>query len=355
MTVFARSLIALTAAGASLALAGCAADMATEVRAHATTSSASASPSSAVGASPSAPSPASPSASESPSSSASASGSESESSDAPSESTTSTIEEPAKLANPLLSAYPSNGAQVGSAQPIVVHFSSPVTNRDAIEKQLKVTDSAGVKGAWRWLSSTRVDYRPAQPWPVGDTVTLEGSVDGVDTSDETVGSGSVSKSFTVVSDLRADINLDTFTMKVSEGGTVIRTLKMGSGKKDFESLTGKMVVLGKAESVHMTSCSVGFGCKETDPEYYDEDVPFATQITTSGMYLHGAPWDKQIGKVNSSHGCIHLSLEDAKWFYSKAIPGTLVNIVGQPNPVSVSNGEGDWNLSWAQWLAPEQS
>ena len=35
----------------------------------------------------------------------------------------------------------------------------------------------------------------------------------------------------------------------------------------------------------------------------------------------------------------------------KVLPGNLFVSKGTNNPVSVTNGEGDWNLTWQQWIS----
>lgn len=115
-----------------------------------------------------------------------------------------------------------------------------------------------------------------------------------------------------------------------------------------------MVVLEKDASLQMTSASVNF----TDAsDFYDLKVQSAVKITGSGTFLHAAPWNEgKFGRVNGSHGCIGMSLDDAAWFFNTVKIGDVVDVLPSANTKSnVTNnpnpGFDDWNLSWTQWLA----
>ncbi len=244
---------------------------------------------------------------------------------------------------------PSSGRHVGDAQPMAVIFSSPVSDKAAVQKQLKLTDTAHVTGAWRWLSDTRVDYRPKTYWPMGDHVTLKADLNGVQAGPHLWGAGTLTATFTVTSDLHAVADAATHKMTVSIGGKVVRTLDIGTGMPGFDTWNGSMVVLQKMPKVRMTSCSIGLSCKPGTANYYDLEVYHDVELTPSGTYVHAAPWDRQLGRANTSHGCIHLSNADATWFYSKVQEGDLVTVTHAGHEVHITNGEGDWNLSWAQW------
>jgi hypothetical protein len=103
----------------------------------------------------------------------------------------------------------------------------------------------------------------------------------------------------------------------------------------------------------MTSASVGF----TDAsDFYSMDIEDAVHLTTSGTYVHAAPWrHADFGVDNVSHGCIGMDAAPAQWFYNLSKPGDVVtvlkssqtkaNVTTNPEP-----GFDDWNLTWDQWL-----
>jgi lipoprotein-anchoring transpeptidase ErfK/SrfK len=106
-----------------------------------------------------------------------------------------------------------------------------------------------------------------------------------------------------------------------------------------------MIVMDKVPDIRMNSRTVGLG------DAYDLDVKWAVHLTTSGTYLHAAPWNAaRIGNTNASHGCIGLTTSDARWFYDRVRPGDPVITTGSTGrTVKVGNGLGDWNLSYPQW------
>lgn len=246
---------------------------------------------------------------------------------------------------------PGDGATVGVYQPIVVEFGAAVTDRAAAMTQFTVSATPATRGAWHWVSDRRVDYRPEKPWKLGTTVTVSGDIDGVPLGGGVFGANAASTTFTVTSDVHAVVDPSSLTMRVYSGSKLLRTMPVGLGKPGFQTWGGAMVVLGKARTTRMTSCSTGLACDTKDPNYYDQLVDWTVQLTYSGTYTHAAPWDGLIGRANTSHGCIHLTTADATWFYNLAQAGDLVTVDYPTNTVSVGNGEGDWNLSWAQWTA----
>jgi len=60
------------------------------------------------------------------------------------------------------------------------------------------------------------------------------------------------------------------------------------------------------------------------PGYYLPNVPYVMYFYR-GYSLHGTYWHSNFGRP-MSHGCINLSIADAKWLYEWAPVGTLVVI-----------------------------
>jgi lipoprotein-anchoring transpeptidase ErfK/SrfK len=85
---------------------------------------------------------------------------------------------------------------------------------------------------------------------------------------------------------------------------------------------------------------------------YNELVNWSVRMTTSGEYVHAAPWNGEIGAYSTSNGCTNLHVADAQWFYNFSNIGDIVqypNASGQVQPVY--DGYGDWNVNWNLWLA----
>ena len=74
------------------------------------------------------------------------------------------------------------------------------------------------------------------------------------------------------------------------------------------------------------------------------------RVTYSGEFLHAAPWSVgSQGYANVSHGCTGMSTANAAWLYDISKRGDVVEYTGTDRPMTLDNGYGDWNDSFAQW------
>jgi lipoprotein-anchoring transpeptidase ErfK/SrfK len=164
--------------------------------------------------------------------------------------------------------------------------------------------------------------------------------------------------FKVGDDVRADVSVTGHTMKVTRNGAPVGTLSINAGSAEYPTWNGTMAVIDKQEKVHMTSCSVGISCDKGSPDYYDLTLPWDVHLTQSGTYVHYSTGDPNpgSGSARGSHGCVHLSMSDAKWFYGQVKQGDPVTVTGSPRAkASPDNGYADFNLEWDQWLAGSAS
>ncbi len=263
-----------------------------------------------------------------------------------------TVETPSKSML-LDSIAPAKGATVGVAMPISVVFSHPVASkaRATVEKQMKVTTTPAVTGAWHWFGGTRADWRPEHFWKSGTKVTLDAELNGVNDGYGRYGVHGYVHHFTIGADIEAVADTHAHRMKVYRNGTLVRSLPADAGKPGFSTWGGTMAVIDKSRKVRMTSCSVGIACSKSSPNYYDLTLPWDVHLTYSGTYVHYSTGDTNPGEDNDSHGCIHLSLSDAKWFYDYMGQGDPVTVTGEPQKAAPDNGYADFNLSWAQWTS----
>ncbi|MCF3962229.1 L,D-transpeptidase [Streptomyces fuscigenes] len=262
---------------------------------------------------------------------------------------------PSKPAAPpmLLDTITPRGGTVGVAQPISVVFSDSVAQsaRADVEKHLKVTTSKSVTGAWHWFSDKRVDFRPENYWPSGTKVKIDADMTGVKNGNGRVGVHAYTHDFTIGDDVEAKVSVPGHTMTITKNGTTVRTLPIDAGSPQWPSWDGTMAVIDKAKEVHMTSCSVGISCTKGAKDYYDETLPWDVHLTNSGTYIHYSDGDPYPGHSYGSHGCVHLSMADAKWFFNYVKPGDPVTITGSPRGKAPGdNGYADYNVSWSDWL-----
>ena len=256
------------------------------------------------------------------------------------------------------SVTPDNGATVGIGQPIVVRFLSAITERAAVQKVMTVhaTTASGkaVAGSWSWLNSQQIDWRPDAFWEPGTSVSLSMKIAGVKAAAGRYGRRDYTEKFTIGASHITRVDATAHTVKVYRDGKLVDTWPTSTGRTGLETYSGTYVVLGKSPVVQMDSCSARVTCDKSDPDYYDEKEYFATRITASGTFLHAADWDHQLGEVNDSHGCIHLSGVNARSFYQHAVAGDVVVVThsgrGPQERIATQDpGLYDWNVSRAVW------
>lgn len=265
---------------------------------------------------------------------------------APSPSASATPTKKASTAGPAVairSIAPTNGETVGVAMPISVVFDQTVSEslRKRVEKHLVVTSSVPVTGAWHWFGTRRVDFRTQDYWTPGTKVSL----------DAHLGSTTYRRTFTIGDDVQTHVYVKKHKTVVTKNGAVLRSMPSNSGSPALPTWTGTMAVVNKSATVRMDSCSVKIACNPSDPDFYDLTLPWDVRITWSGTFLHYSTGDPNPGHGNGSHGCVHLSLANAKWFYHLSKPGDPVTVTGSPRPkADADNGYAGFNLTWQQWL-----
>ncbi|MHA6757491.1 L,D-transpeptidase [Streptacidiphilus sp. PAMC 29251] len=264
---------------------------------------------------------------------------------------------PTRPAGPPLqldSIAPAAGSTVGVAMPVSIVFTKPVASsaRAAVEQHLKVSASVPVVGAWHWFSSRRVDWRPQTFWSPGTKVTVVAGLTGVGDGNGRFGTRDYTHAFTVGADLETRIDVPTHSMKVYSNGVLKHSYPIDAGNPKFPTWDGTMAVTDKAPEVHMTSCSVHITCDPANPQFYDLTLPWDVHLTFSGTYVHYSTGDPVPGHGYGSHGCVHLSLANAKAYYNLVEQGDPVTITGSPRgKADGDNGYAAFNLTWSQWLA----
>jgi lipoprotein-anchoring transpeptidase ErfK/SrfK len=253
---------------------------------------------------------------------------------------------------------PLNNAVVGVGLPVSLAFDKPVVNKAAVEKALHITTTPSVQGSWGWITDPltgvqRVDWRPDAYWKPGTKITLTAELSGIDTGDHRYLRRDIHDTFSVGTARISYVDLRQHTMRVTENGVTVKNFKISGGRSDFPTWNGQMVVISKQSTVRMTSASVNIATSKDSADFYDKDVRYAVNITTSGTYTHAAPWnDALMGVENNSHGCIGMHTADAKWFFDRSVRGDLVITSGSTRAtVDKGNGYGEWNLTADQWHA----
>jgi lipoprotein-anchoring transpeptidase ErfK/SrfK len=246
---------------------------------------------------------------------------------------------------------PLDGETVGVGMPVIVHFDVPVQDKASIEKHLQVTNTSGQKGAWHWISDSEAHWRPVSYWKPGTDVTVEADINSVSAGNGVYGQMSRTSTFHVGDAVISRVNARSHLMKTFINGKLAKTTPITTGKPGFTTRSGVKVIIEKFRHKRMNSETVGIN--RDNPEAYDiDDVEYAMRVTYSGEFLHAAPWSVgSQGHANVSHGCTGMSTSDAAWIYNISKRGDVVEYTGTDRPMTLDNGYGDWNASFASWRA----
>jgi hypothetical protein len=115
-----------------------------------------------------------------------------------------------------------------------------------------------------------------------------------------------------------EIFLDQQLLLAFEWDVLVYTARVATGRKNFESPTGWFHTFHKRPTYHM------FGGADEFSIFDLPGVPWDSYITDTGVALHGTYWHNDFGTPHS-HGCINMSIEDAKWIYRWTQPSVPSN------------------------------
>lgn len=115
-----------------------------------------------------------------------------------------------------------------------------------------------------------------------------------------------------------EVNLQQQTLAVYENRQLQFATIISSGVENFWTQPGLFQIYQKKESETMS------GAFEADRSdfYYLQNVPW-TMYYDQARALHGAYWQTLLG-YQRSHGCVNLSIGDARWLYDWAREGDWV-------------------------------
>ena len=193
-------------------------------------------------------------------------------------------------------------------------------------------------------------YRPQEYWPAGTHVVLDVLIYGQDVGGGIYGQENRHIEFDVDDAMVATVDNSTLQVQAYRNGELVKTMPTAMGKPGNETPSGTYVVMDQHSEYTMDSST--YGVPSGGPDGYRTEVEFASRLSNSGIFLHGAPWSlADQGVRNVSHGCLNVSDEDAQWFYENFGRGDIVQVTGTGVPLESTDGFGDWNVSWADWLA----
>ena len=250
------------------------------------------------------------------------------------------------------SFVPTDGQTVGVGMPVVIRFDVPVANQASIERHLKVTSQPAQVGAFHWISSQEVHWRPKNYWRPGTDVTVKADIGGVPAGNGIYGQLDRTQKFHVGDAMVSKVDMNSHQMRVFRNGKMIRNIPITTGEQPkFTTRSGTKVISEKHRTKRMNSETIGIDPESADG--YDlDDVEYAMRVTNSGEFVHAAPWSVgDQGNANVSHGCTGMSTANAEWFYNNSNVGDVIQYVGTDRQMDLTNGFGDWNASFPDYQA----
>jgi lipoprotein-anchoring transpeptidase ErfK/SrfK len=239
---------------------------------------------------------------------------------------------------------PTDHAEVGVAMPIKVEFAAPVQDRAAAEKALTVKTSKDVEGAWGWLSSSQVDWRPKEYWPANIEVTVEAKLFGVHLGGGTYGKADVTTKFKIGRSQVVTVHTPDHVMNVTRDGSAWKSYPCANGLDSDvarNTPTGTFIVMEKKAAAVFNNATY---------HYSNVNKKWACRISNHGEFIHENQDNAAaIGKTNNSHGCVNLLDADAKEYFDSALIGDPVEITGSNLPGPKQSDVKDWLYDWKTW------
>jgi len=245
---------------------------------------------------------------------------------------------------------PADGETVGVGMPIRLRFNVDVPSDKQAEllSHVEVTSTPTVAGAWHWFTSRDVHWRPQEYWPSGTKVTVTAKLKGVDVGANYWGLANWTSSFSIGEKHVSIIDTAAHQMQVYQSDQLVQQWPISAGKQGRETLGGTLVVIYKNADVLMDSTSIGI--PRNAPDGYYQHVFSNTAISVNGFFVHAAPWSEgSQGVANVSHGCVNLSPERAQTFFGFSQMGDIVQVTNSPRVADYGDGEGDWQVPFAQF------
>ncbi len=248
-------------------------------------------------------------------------------------------------ATPRATINPSDNATVGVAMPVSVKFpEGGPSDKAAVEKALQVQTSQPVEGSWAWISKNQVDWRPKDYWPANTKVTVNAKLYGVAYGGGAFGKSDLTTSFTIGRNQVVKIHTPDHVMNVYRDGGLVASYPSSNGldnDPDRTTPNGTVVVMEKDPVGDFSNPKYG---------YTNVMKKWAVRISNHGEFIHENNDNAaNIGKRNTSHGCVNLMENDAKAYFDSALIGDPVEISGSVANYPTTSDVFDWLIPWGQW------
>jgi lipoprotein-anchoring transpeptidase ErfK/SrfK len=246
---------------------------------------------------------------------------------------------------PRATINPADNATVGVGMPISIKFpEGGPTDKATVEKALQVQTSQPVEGSWAWISKNQVDWRPKDYWPANTQVTVTAKLYGVAYGGGAFGKADLSTSFNIGRNQVVKIHTPDHVMNVYRDGNLTASYPSSNGldnDPDRTTPNGTVIVMEKDPVGDFSNPKYG---------YTNVMKKWAVRISNHGEFIHENNDNAaNIGKKNSSHGCVNLMENDAKSYFDSALIGDPVEITGSVANYPTTSDVFDWLIGWDQW------
>lgn len=251
----------------------------------------------------------------------------------------------APAAVPRATINPTDDAVVGVGMPISVKFpEGPVEDRAAVEKALTVETSQPVEGSWGWLNDQQVDWRPKEYWPANTQVNVTAKLYGLAYGGGAYGKADLTTAFTIGRNQVVKIHTPDHKMNVYRDGQLFASYPSSNGKDADPNLNtpnGTVIVMAKEPVGDFSNPRYG---------YTNVKKKWAVRISNHGEFIHENEENRaNIGRANTSHGCVNLYESDAKAYFDSALIGDPVEVTGSRANFPTTSDVYDWLIPWSQW------
>lgn len=116
-----------------------------------------------------------------------------------------------------------------------------------------------------------------------------------------------------------EVDLTAKRMYAYNEGDIVHTFLVSAGAAGTPTVTGRFAIYSKYTSQDM------FGANADGSRYFQPRVPYVNYFYRD-YAIHGNYWRpaSYFGNINSSHGCVGISVSEGAWMYSWAPVGTPV-------------------------------
>lgn len=242
-----------------------------------------------------------------------------------------------------------DGETVGIAAPIILQFDDHVADPAAVQRALQVHTSVPTGGSWAWLPDdngrSRVHWRSQDYMAPGTQVTVTAKLYGVNYGEGKWGQEDLDLHFTVGRAQIVQADTNSHRMVVVRDSQVVMDFPASYGLASYPkrvTRSGTHIVMSKSPLFMMSNPAYG---------YVNFPSHWSVRISNNGEFIHANPETTGVqGSANVTHGCVNLSLANAKEFFDSALFGDPVEVTGSSVAMSAADGDiYDWTVPWDQW------